>query len=651
MLNRRQFFRAAALGGTGLILRRRAFAFSQSPPLTKFIQSLPALGPSGIPVASPVKHGNADSYRITMRQFSQKVHPNLPATTFWGYADATVGSPVNRYLGPAIVAQRGTPVNITYVNELPNVHPLPVDMTLPGAEAGQPVNRVSPHLHGGFVFWSSDGGPMAWFTPGNARVGEDFVSNDFIYPNDQTSRLMWYHDHAIGITRLNAYAGLAAPYILRDDVENGMIQQGILPGGAREIPLILQDKSFTSAGSLWYPDTYDKDSIAYGPDDTPPANVSHPVLPVPSCVPEFFGDTILVNGAAYPALNVEARAYRFRVLNGSQARFFNLQLYYARNNAQTEADLGRPGPAFIQIGTEGGFLPAPVVINPGTRFSVQTDEQGDPIASTMRYSLLLAPAERADLLIDFSGVPPGSKLILYNDAPAPFPTGDDGNDYESQGSGPDTRTLMQIVVGPPTGAPDPIDFGSVSSALAALAPHLANAGAPALPRSSAGAVLDKTLNEDFDDYGRLIQRLGTTSSLSANNQGLPTYGLNFEAPATETVKAGETQIWRIFNLTGDTHPMHFHLVNVRVLSRAPFDAEGRNLQSIGPARPPDANERGFKETVRMNPGEVTEVIMKFDLPNPRGAKSKRTGGYNYVWHCHILEHEEHDMMRPLIVMP
>ena len=137
MLNRRQFFRAAALGGTGLILRRRAFAFSQSPPLTKFIQSLPALGPSGIPVASPVKHGNADSYRITMRQFSQKVHPNLPATTFWGYADATNGSPVNRYLGPAIVAQRGTPVNITYVNELPNVHPLPVDMTLPGAEAGQ----------------------------------------------------------------------------------------------------------------------------------------------------------------------------------------------------------------------------------------------------------------------------------------------------------------------------------------------------------------------------------------------------------------------------------------------------------------------------------------------------------------------------------
>ncbi|MGI8988227.1 MAG: multicopper oxidase family protein [Bryobacteraceae bacterium] len=633
MFNRRQFLQLTGLSGTGLFLAKRAFGypFPYSPHLAKFIQNLPGLGPSGIPVATPIKVGSVDTYRITMREFHQHVHPNLPATKLWGYADATHNSsPAPRYLGPAIVAQRGTPVHIAYTNELPNSQSLPVDTTLPGDEPGQPVNRAVPHLHGGVVPWTSDGGPLSWFTPGNAKVGVDFVSSNYVYPNDQSARLMWYHDHAIGNTRLNVYAGLAAPYILRDSFENWLIQLGVLPSGPYEVPLVIQDKIFNSDGSLGYPDEYDKTRWTYGPDDNPPAKVKYPNLPVPSCVPEFFGDTILVNGAVYPVLNVERRAYRFRILNASQARFYNLQLFYAKAGQPTEANTSAPGPSFIQIGTEGGFLPVPVVIRSGTPFG----------SKPIPYNLLLAPAERADVIIDFSSVPAGSKLILYNNAPAPFPGGDNRNDYQTVGTGPDSHTLMQIVVGSGTLSPD---FFSDS----ALASYLSSNPAPQL---LGGATMDKTLNEDYDDYGRLLQRVGTTTSLSLNNQGLATYGLNFNSPATEVVKPGEIQIWRVFNRTADTHPMHFHLVNVLVLSRARFDPTTFQIVP-NTTRFPDKNEQGYKETVRMNPGEVTEVVMKFDLPSDPGPISKRTGGYNYVWHCHILEHEEHDMMRPLIVKP
>jgi spore coat protein A len=258
---------------------------------------------------------------------------------------------------------------------------------------------------------------------------------------------------------------------------------------------------------------------------------------------------------------------------------------------------------------------------------------------------LLAPAERADLIIDFSQVPPGSRLLLYNDAPAPFPGPDDRDDYypgspknptpSTPGYGPNTRTLMQFRVGSLIGPPD------------APAPGLTLPPIVPLLEGSATTVRNLTLNEDFDPYGRLVQRLGTNEPLYAG-----TFSRNFTDPATETPRAGDTEVWRIFNLTGDTHPIHFHLVNVQVVERQRFDAKHYDgaPRFHGPARPADSNEMGWKETVRMNPGEMTKVIMKFEVP--AGAPvSARTGGYNYVWHCHILEHEEHDMMRPLIVMP
>jgi spore coat protein A len=635
---RREFIKVATATGVGAMLPwRRAYASAQSPSLRKFIQALPGLGPSGIPVATSVPYLGADYYQLTAGEYTQQLHPQLPPTRLWGYADTTTG--VHRHLGPVIVAQRGTPVRLTLTNHLPPIHPLPVDTSLPGAEL--PPNRMALHLHGGHTPWVSDGGPFSWFgadgTYGPSAVSAPDMGApapatfNYYYPNDQSARLVWYHDHALGITRLNAYAGLASAYVIRDLDEAALIASGAIP--SNEIPLVIQDKTFKSVadqwgqpGDLWYPSEYDPADL--GPFADP--------LPFPSCVPEFFGDTMLANGLVYPTAQVEQRKYRLRVLNACNARFCTLRLFYAQDTSfpgSTEANVHRPGPPFVQIAAEGGFLPDPV-----------------PLDGSRDATLLLAPAERADLIVDFSDVPAGSILILYNDAPAPFPSGDAANDYDADdnrkstrlqpGFGPDTRTLLQIAVGPRIGAKDP----HAPLKLPPLDPApLVPPGVTTLPPGI--RVRDLTLNEDFDRFGRLIQRLGTTQPLYEG-----TFARNYEDAPTEMPVAGDIEAWRIFNLSGDTHPIHFHLVNVQVVSRQAFD--DRRLRFLGPPRPPDANERGWKETVRMNPGECTTVIMKFDLaPAPFSVPlSPRTGGHEYVWHCHILEHEEHDMMRPLIVI-
>jgi spore coat protein A len=632
--SRRRFIGlAAATGVSAMMPWRRVFAESAgSPALTKFIQPLPGLGPAGIPVATPTSYLGADYYQLIAGEYAQLLHPELPnPTRLWGYADAATG--VHRHLGPVIVAERGTPVRITMTNNLPAVHPLPVDASLPGAELAQ--NRIALHLHGGHVPWISDGGPFSWFgrdgSHGPSAISAPDMgtpapgSFNYYYPNDQSARMMWYHDHAMGITRLNAYAGLASAYVLRDLAEAALIASGAIP--SNEIPLVIQDKTFKSEwdqwgqpGDLWYPSEY---------DDAEPGGLP---LPVPSCVPEFFGDTMLVNGVVYPTAQVEQRRYRLRVLNACNARFCTLRLFYARASdfpGSTEADPRRPGPPRLQIATEGGFLPAPVLL----------DGSGGA-------TLLLAPAERADLIVDFSDVPAGSILILYNDAAAPFPMGDPEADYSAgkkrdaqRGFGPDTRTLLQIVVGPRVGAKDP----HAPLRLPPLDPApLVPPGVTTLPPGI--PVRNLTLNEDVDAFGRLIQRLGTTTPLYAG-----TFARNYEDAPTETVAPGAIEAWRIFNLTADTHPIHFHLVNVQIVSRQAFS--GKRLRTLGPARPPDANESGWKETVRANPGECITVIAKFDLPSTPFTVpvSPRTGGHEYVWHCHILEHEEHDMMRPLVV--
>jgi spore coat protein A len=692
------------LVGAGVALAGRRVLGQVSPPswqLRKFVAPLPGVGPTGIPLAVANKTmynqtgAQADFYRIVMGQYRQSFHPDLPSSRLWGYADATTGLPKWRYVGPAIVATKGTPVRVNFINLLPRIHPLPVDTTIPGAETGQHVNRAAPHLHGGFVPWPSDGGPFHWTTPLGAH-GSSFVrwlpnrlglpTDDYWYPNEQAARLMWYHDHAVGITRLNAYAGLAAPYIIIDADEIRMFGPGgsILPDQLPGTPLVLQDKSFKmladdfgGVGDLDYP-------YRYGSQEDHPTGGPFPnQLPTISAVPEFFADNIVINGMAYPQLTLPAGVHRFRMLNGTQSRVFNLQLYQEDGANPGEADTTRKGPDFLVIGTEGGFLPKSAIVRSDGAFNLESYNAHDPNG----YGLVLAGGERADVLIDFSDCA-GSSFILYNDAGSPFPEGADtfldyytGNPDGTGGPlgrGPNTRTMMRIRVD--TTVPAGACGGSVEALKARVDDELAQVSLGLLVPESMlgpefqappGAVLrNKTLSEGVDPYGRLIAMLGTDAAPEPS-VNFTKYGTRYEDPidpdGREDYRVGKTEVWDIYNTTGDTHPIHFHLVNVQTIGRAPFaQAEDGTpvdgvFQPNGPFVPPDEDERGWKETVRMDPGQITRVIMKFELPpNPvvnvlgrnrriRVPESPRTGGYEYVWHCHILEHEEHDMMRPLVV--
>jgi len=733
--NRRDFLKRAAIAGAGAALyqtfgKSRAWAFAQSPTdLRKFVTSLPGLGPSAkneigqyIPLAT--KHtihfaGRAtDLYNVVVAQGNELMHPDLPGkTNFFGYSDLFTLD--RKYLGGAIVAKRGTPVLLSVTNLMPHRHILPVDPTIMAGPNGLmvgdlPTNRIATHLHGGLTPWFSDGTPFQWFTP-TGQHGPSFMNvpgfpalpgtGTYYYPNDMSSRLVWYHDHAIGITRLNAYAGIASAYIIVDDFETGLVSSGLLPDLVG-IPLVIQDKGFVprnilrqdpawrwgDPGDLWYPHDYEVNTFKHGignpkgrwdwgPTSDPPSQETNP-LPRVSAIPEAFFDTIVINGGVYPKVSVPPKRVRFRLLNGSQARFYHLNLYPEDLSNPGEAQSGTPGPVMYQLGSEGGFLPAVAVHNNGTPIPL---DNSDPSYQTANadgpFNLLLAPAERADVVIDFNGVSAGSSFILYNDAPAPFPGGDLRNDYFTGdpdqtalggapttmlGNGPNTRTLLKITVGAGAGdivatVPtwlDQMNAQLKTNFLTGNQPGLLyNNGDPSVP----GPVpylgkVDRmlTLNEDFDEFGRLIQTIGTFKQHGFNNQGNPTWGRAYLDKSTENPKSGDVEVWQIMNLTGDTHPIHFHLVNVQLIQRQPFSGDPSSWSYSGPEIPPDPNEIGWKETVRMNPGEVTTIIMQFNLPNlptaaMRNAVSPRTGGKEYVWHCHILEHEEHDMMRPLIV--
>jgi spore coat protein A, manganese oxidase len=707
MPTRREFLKTTIIAGTAFALFRgsegKVWAYAQSPKLRKFVSPLPLLGPGGIPVATPSTNDawpGADFYELSAQQYTQQMHPDLPnPTTLWGYVDMATNK--TGYLGPLIIGTRGKPVVIRMHNNLPDKHILPVDTSLAGAETSSAVNRICLHLHGGVVPWTMDGGPYSWYTPagvvnaGDGSAGPSFLNGvpgvpgaaDYYYPNNQSERLVWYHDHAMGITRLNAYAGLAAGFLIADEQLTGLTtgDSPAIPGLAYTIPLIIQDKAFKTVadqwgkpGDLWYPSVYEHDGEDARWDVGPPSDGFQDEtadLPQVSCVPEAFFDTPVINGMAYPYTQVEPRRYRVLALNGSQARFYHLQLYYESTTNPGEPDFSKPGPAFIQIASEGGVLPGPVVMNnPPVQIPTGCDGMVDADGP---FNLLLAPAERADLIIDFSEVPAGSNLILYNDAPAPFPMGDSRNDYftggpdqstmggapsTKAGYGPNTRTLMQIRVVKLTGAADPMDFNATLAALVDALPRVYRESHQPFkefdldPNDPHVQYEVKTLNEDFDEYGRLLQRVGTDQALYHDS-----YGRNYMDPATEVYDQGQTAIWDIYNTTGDTHPMHFHLVNVQVLGRATFDASIPNILTFQPSSyftPPDPNYRGWKETVRCNPGEVTRVIMKFDMPSVKfpvppsqrpGIPNDKFDYYEYVWHCHILEHEEHDMMRPLLI--
>ena len=565
MFDRRKFLKVAggavggavALGSGGAFVRARRAEAQVS--LRPFVDALP------IPrVITPDGRLDGDPFfQVTMQVFKQKLHRDLPATTLWGYNA--------QYPGPTFEARRGRPIAVRWMNNLPNRHMFPIDDTLHGV-GGEPDVRTVVHLHGHKVLPESDGYPEAWFTNNFARTGPFFEQRTYHYPNDQAATQLWYHDHALGATRLNNFAGLQGVYLLRDRVEDSLN----LPDGDFEIPLTIQDRFFTANGSLLYP----VEDNGGDPDPRVP----------PVWIPEFFGDTVLVNGKVWPVLEVEPRRYRFRILNASNARFYHLTLNEARSDG---TPTGRPGPAFIQIGTDGGFLPAPVRL---------TD-------------LTIGVAERFDVIIDFSGAE-GKAFVLNNDAKAPFPDGDDII--------PANVMLFKV-----TKRLSGRDESSIPRSLAPV---------PLIDPSTSVKTRDLVLSE-------------LDSDPPFENPIIALINAPWADRVTETPRAGSVEIWRIINTTGDAHPIHIHLVQFQILDRQLFDPAQypHRLVFTGPRVTPPANERpAFKDTVQSMPGEVTRVIMSFDLPS--GTPVRRGDKFRYVFHCHILEHEDNDMMRPYDVV-
>lgn len=883
--------------------------------IRKFVDELPTLE---VAVPDTTTYPGADYYEIGLVEYSQKLHSDLPATKLRGYVQLNGGDGTPSYLGPAIIAQKDRPVRITFKNQLStgaggNLF-LPVDTTVMGAgmtpmghEATSMMdpqvpmcndlmmktenvaagmcysdNRAIIHLHGGITPWISDGTPHQWITPANENTpypqgvsvqnvpdmnkaavdSETDGVQTFYYTNAQSARLMFYHDHSWGITRLNVYAGEAAPYIIQDETEQALVNGGIIP--AATIPLVFQDKTFVpnpaqlalqdetwdtarwgGEGSLWLPHVYspaqnpgDPSGVnaygrwAYGPWFWPPTNnVEYgpiantyydpacdpettwcepqlmPGVPYNSMGMEAFMDTPVVNGAAYPTVTLEPKAYRFRILNAANDRFFNLSLYKAvdangavcdaANTAPaaestgvacTEVALnpdevaaalddatvfptpvaGTEGPDWIVIGTEGGFLPAPVQV-PAHPTTWVNDPTVFNAGNVDQHSLLVAPAERFDVIVDLSAFA-GQTLIVYNDAPAAFPARDPRYDYYTgngdyrdsggapstlPGYGPNTRTVMQIKVTGTTPAPA-FNLAALQNAFAHKAdgsgvfehgqkPIIVGQGEynsaygttfptngplngtvqiydtsltfnrivdDATPGAPFTTISDQTLTmnlkpkmiqdemgEAFEpEYGRMSGFLGVeTPNAQAGLQNMILYG--FVMPPTEVLDGLElppgmeatpiasaddgSQIWKFTHNGVDTHPIHFHLYDVQLLNRVGWD---------GILRKPELTELGWKDTVRISPLEDTIVALRpiippipeewGGLPNsvrlldpsmPAGAYIANTTqqeamnlplmafnpdgepidvlnhyvnfGWEYVLHCHILSHEEMDMMR------
>lgn len=491
-----------------------------------------------------------------MREFRHKAHRDLPPTTMWGYN--------GMWPGPTFELRRGQSISVNWINELPTRHFLPIDHTIHGAEESLPEARAVVHVHGAQVLPENDGYPEAWSTS-DGKTGPAWTANANHYPNDQPAATLWYHDHTLGITRLNVCAGLAGLYLIRDEAEDSLN----LPRGQFEIPLLVQDRSFTSDGALRYP---------------PAPTGTHPVW-----MQEFFGENICVNGKAAPYLEVEPRKYRFRLVNGSNARFCHLTLVPADKAGKPS---GKPvdAPPFIQIGTDGGLLPAPLLF----------------------HYLIVSPGERFDLIIDFSQHK-GASLAMINDAPSPYPR---GGEVEAS-------DVMLFRVTKPLSGKD------TSTIPDTLLPFI-----PLEPRDAVRErVLDLTEMDRHPDGYTMIGLLGRK---------------HWCDPVTEDPRAGSTEIWSFANTTGDAHPIHTHLVRFQVLNRQPFDVmqylQNNKLVFTGNPMPPERNERpAWKDTVKTYPGYLTRVIQKFDLP--AGTPVSPGQEFRYVWHCHVLEHEDNEMMR------
>ena len=638
-LNRRAFLRAAGLvAGTvafsGMLGKFTSNAYAACgtgtvtlktlDPLTipKFVSQL-IIPPAYVPDADGI-------FRVDAALFTEQILPLKDAdgkstgfglTTVFAYGgkvkDTLTGDSTDFRFSPGATFEviRGIPTQVEWTNNLTGAQFLPVDPTLhwanpngipkptppftsfpPGYEDAQSPIPIVTHLHGGEVSSFSDGGPDAWFTA-SGITGPAFTSRLYDYINEQQATTMFYHDHALGMTRLNLYAGLAGFYLIRDLDDN---IAPLLPKGKYFVPLAIQDRMF-----------FESDSCGHNDLAFPYVGVNPDIHPY--WAPEFFGDTVMVNGQVWPNLDVDKGQYLFDLLNGSNARFYTLTL--------------SNGLSFVQIGTDGGYLQKAVTLT----------------------ELTIAPGERAQILVDFSDVASGTKIILKNSAAAPFPAGDAAN--------PDTiGQIIQFTVGSKSGF-------TPKTLPTYLNKTLAGPSWPQLGSPSKERIL--TLNEQLSAAGNPI-------ALFLNGQ-------MWDATITETPVVGTTEEWKFVNLTGDTHPMHLHLTQFQLASRQAFNADkyltdwlALNKDGLtdgqlpfkmdwatkvlpvdsyltGDPIPAPDNERGWKDVVRSNPGEITTIRVRWAQQNGEPYGFDATEGPGYVWHCHIVDHEDNEMMRPLIL--
>jgi len=623
---------------------------------------IPPAMPRTSVITMPMKK-KIDYYEIAVRQFQQQIlPPALPMTTVWGYGSLSAPGTVAEggsfnYPAFTIEAKWLQPVRVKWINDLVDAngdflpHLLAVDQTLHWANppgecdpmhmnpSGRdcvgtsqapylgPVPMVV-HLHGGEDSQESDGYPEAWYLPAANDIPAGYYTTGslhdtfkdssplgalwttgaavFEYPNYQRATTLWYHDHSLGMTRQNVYAGPAGFYLLRGGPDDAVI--GTLPGPAPalgdppgmkhfEIPIVIQDRSFNEDGSLFYPD-----NRAFF-EELSPAQLQIPFKPDPAIGgesdvppiwnPEFFGNTMVVNGRTWPYLDVEQRRYRFRFLNGCNSRFLILKL-----------DNGAP---FWQIGTEGGFLPAPV----------------------LQEDLLMGPAERADVIVDFSMAPVGTLITLLNLGPdEPFPGGEPGEDFDP--SDPETtRQVMQFRVARRRGRDRSTPPGELVLPAITAVGMATVTGQVSLNEEESATVFvsedDDTIVLDpaGEPFGPTAALLGTVNPDGTGN------ALLWNDAVTENPALGAIEVWEIHNFTVDAHPIHIHQVQFQVVERETMDG--------GEIREPEPWETGYKDTVIAYPGEITRVRMQFGVPGLT------------VWHCHILEHEDNEMMRPYCV--
>ncbi len=560
--------------------------------------------------------GMTNQYRIAMQQFTQKIHRDLPPTALWGFG--ALGHPPS-VPGATIEAQINLPVKVRWINDLPPTHLLAaaVDHTIHGAEKKFPEVRTVVHLHGGATAPESDGYPEDWYSPTGVRMDGSAGANyaDYTYHNGQLAAALWYHEHTLGITRLNIISGLAGLYILRDHHDTGGPPAanpgkprpgentlglpgpapGHGPGPFYEIPLVIQDLAFNADGSLAYP------TKGVNPEIDP------------QWVQDFFGDVICVNGKAWPYLQVEPRRYRFRVLNACNSRILDLTL-----------DSGQP---LFQIGSDGGLLPQAV---PLTR-------------------LRLAPAERVDLIIDFTSSA-GATLTLRNHARTPFMEGEPPNPQT-------TGQIMQFRVAAGRLSPD----HSLPPPAIPLPPcaDLRSLVTPAMLKNPRRAFLN------------VIQGPQGPTRLTLSD-------LMWMDKITETPRVGSVEVWEIMNLANDLHPIHLHLIQFQLLNRQAFDvkaykralAQPPALSAVPDPTPylrgkplaPPPEEAGWKDTIVHKTGEVTRIVTRWapqtapligpgsPLPGVNPYPFDPTRG-KYVWHCHNLQHEDNEMMRPFVISP